>query len=160
MLTFATAVIRSRVGSALLAAAVAAAASGVYVSARASKAHEAELQNISSAHDLEMANINAAATTQQLANNKRYQEAQDAAKTREITLRNDAASSRAAADSMRITTARLRSKNAELSRDAIALRAATGYKLLEQCTDRYQSLAERADRHVNDVRTLTEAWPH
>ena len=27
------------------------------------------------------------------------------------------------------------------------------------CTARYGSLAEKADRHASDVRTLTEAWP-
>ena len=160
MLTIVTAAIRSRAGSALLAAAVAAAASGVYVSARASKAHEAELQKISSAHDLEMANINAAASAQQLENDARYQDAQNAAKTREISLRNDAASARAAADSMRITTARLRGENAELSREALALRASAGYVVLEQCTARYQRLAETADRHANDIRTLIDSWPH
>lgn len=38
-------------------------------------------------------------------------------------------------------------------------RAATLAELFGDCADRYRSMAEKADRHASDARTLSEGWP-
>lgn len=38
-------------------------------------------------------------------------------------------------------------------------RTGTLAELLGDCADRYRDVAEKADRHASDVRTLSEAWP-
>ena len=48
---------------------------------------------------------------------------------------------------------------AEESATAATQRADSLGKLLLSCGAAYQELAGRADSHVNDVRTLLEAWP-
>jgi len=45
------------------------------------------------------------------------------------------------------------------SREAVNQYAATATAVFEQCTARYQRLAEAADGHASDVQTLTEGWP-
>ena len=151
--------LKTRLGSSVATAVAAALLAGTFVHVRENRAHAADVKHLETSHALEMANINAAASQQQLENDARFQEAQNAAKYREITLRNDAAGARAAADGLRSTTARLRSEISELSATTAALRTAAAYTVLDSCTDRYQQLAETADRHVNDIKTLTEAWP-
>ena len=38
-------------------------------------------------------------------------------------------------------------------------RAAALSSIFDQCTGRYSDVAERADRHVNDIQTLNDSWP-
>lgn len=72
--------------------------------------------------------------------------------------RADADSARTELDGLRVATeTALRSASASL--DACIVGTATATKLLNQCGAEYQALGERADRHTNDIKTLTAAWP-
>lgn len=84
------------------------------------------------------------------------EEARNAAQKRETENRRAADAARAAAGSLRVTIDALR---ARLAATPGAQPAAAGLDLLARCADEYRSLAEIADRHANDARTLTEAWP-
>jgi hypothetical protein len=81
------------------------------------------------------------------------------AKKREDVLRASAATARAESVGLRSDAAGLRDQLANASRDAAIDRAAAIAGVLGQCGARYQVLAERCDRHVSDLRTLTDAWP-
>lgn len=41
----------------------------------------------------------------------------------------------------------------------VAVAADTAAELLGACVNEYRSVAESADRHADDARTLIEAWP-
>ncbi len=73
---------------------------------------------------------------------------------------------RAAADGARTERDRLRDDLAASQRDlpgappsACIERAAALSAVFEQCASRLESLAGKADRHVNDAVTLEQAWP-
>jgi chromosome segregation ATPase len=85
--------------------------------------------------------------------------AQNEAKKRENDLRAAAAGAQSESDSLRNDLNTLRQQLATASSDARAERASAIAAVLAQCSARYQMLAERCDRHVNDLRTMTEAWP-
>lgn len=85
--------------------------------------------------------------------------AQNDAKKREDALRAAAAGARAESDGLRNDAADLRGQLESLTREAAIDRASAIAGVLGQCSTRYQVLAERCDRHVNDLRTLTDAWP-
>lgn len=85
-------------------------------------------------------------------------DAQNQATQRLVLLRHDADIARSELDGMREQSAEsLRAASA--SHSACLERATTATKLLNSCAGEYQSLGERADRHVNDIKTLTESWP-
>ena len=86
-------------------------------------------------------------------------EAQNESNKREIELRANADSARSESDGLRNDLAAIRGKLATASRDAAVERATTIAVILQQCSERYEGLAEKADRHVNDIRTLIDAWP-
>lgn len=90
---------------------------------------------------------------------QKLQEAQDAARQRETTLRRDADAARTAVGGLRDDLAALRRRTASDSEAARALAAAAVDNVLLECADRYRGLAETADRHVSDLRTLIDAWP-
>jgi len=50
-------------------------------------------------------------------------------------------------------------RDADASHDASLAAAATANQLLNRCGAEYQELGAIADRHVSDIKTLTEAWP-
>ena len=81
------------------------------------------------------------------------------AKKREDVLRASAATARAESAGLRDDATGLRHQLDQLSRDATIERATAIGGVLAQCGERYQVLAERCDRHVSDLRTLTDAWP-
>lgn len=85
-------------------------------------------------------------------------EAQNAAARRDAGLRADAANARAGADSLR-DTARALVAEARTGHEACVVRATALSSVLSKCSVSYQELADRADRHVSDIITLTEAWP-
>lgn len=84
--------------------------------------------------------------------------AQSAAMARAVELRR-------VADGARAELGRLRNasdaavRTATSNADACVERATSAAELLNQCAAEYQSLGERADRHVSDIKTLTDAWP-
>jgi len=85
--------------------------------------------------------------------------AQDSASRRVVALRRDADSARRESDSLRdsIATA-MRAANA--SHDACLIRTHACGVVLDQCATAYQGLGERCDRHVSDIKLITESWPN
>ena len=84
--------------------------------------------------------------------------AQNESARRAVALRRDADTSRAAALSVSLAAGealrRALDSHASCTESATALTA-----VLQQCAERRRELAEIADRHVNDIQTLKEAWP-
>ena len=85
--------------------------------------------------------------------------AQNDAKKRETELRAAAAGAAAESDGLRGDIAHYRDTLASATDAARTERAAAVASVLGHCADRYQVLSERADRHVNDLRTMIDAWP-
>jgi hypothetical protein len=85
--------------------------------------------------------------------------AQNDAKAREIPLRLAAAAALSESDSLRDDLATLRMQLDSATHDAAVNRAVAIGDVLGQCAKEYQGLAERADRHANDLKTLIQAWP-
>lgn len=91
--------------------------------------------------------------------NRRLQEAEHAASDREQKLRADSAAAHAAARSLRDTVAALSTELSTAPAEACRATAAAALAVLSECSGRYRAVAEAADGHASDVRTLTEAWP-
>lgn len=70
-----------------------------------------------------------------------------------------AAGARAAADSLRSDLASVPARIESATREAVNQYATTVSGLLDQCSARYTGMAEKAQGHASDVRTLMEAWP-
>lgn len=84
--------------------------------------------------------------------------AQSDAATRLVQLRTDAANSLTELDGLRTQSAyALRSASTNL--DTCNKSATTCNQLFIDSAGKYQSLAEVCDRHVSDIKTLTQAWP-
>ena len=88
-----------------------------------------------------------------------YQEALNAARSREVVLRRDAAAARAESDGLREQSAETARRLAAAPPAAVLEYAHTTNELLDHCSRRHQELAAKADGHVSDVQTLTGAWP-
>lgn len=91
--------------------------------------------------------------------NQKLQEAENAATEREKKLRADYAAAHAAARGMRDTVAAVRGELPAATADSCRSTADAALAVLGECSDRYREVAEAADGHASDVRTLTEAWP-
>ena len=85
--------------------------------------------------------------------------AQNEAKKRETELRAAAAGAAAESHGLRDDIDRYRDTIASATDAARTERAAAVAAVLGECADRYQVLAGRADRHVNDLRMMIDAWP-
>jgi hypothetical protein len=88
----------------------------------------------------------------------RVVEAQRTAAVREAAIRADAASAARAVGGLRDALRAAERRGAESAAAANQRAAALG-ELLVQGAEAHRELAERCDRHVNDVRTLLDAWP-
>ena len=84
------------------------------------------------------------------------QEAIDASKKREAVLRADATGARTALDRLRNA---IRATDVPSGPGNAVRGPATSDQLLLECGTEAQRLAEAADQHASDVKTLTEAWP-
>lgn len=78
---------------------------------------------------------------------------------REQTIRTLAAASGGANLGLRDTLAAIRSGVPSATLEALGKSVTALSTVLTKCTGRYIDVAERADRHANDVKTLDEAWP-
>ncbi len=85
--------------------------------------------------------------------------AQNEAHQREEGLRAAADRARRESDGLRNDADSLRLQLEAGTRAAAIDRAVAVGAVLSQCGARYQVLAQRCDRHVNDLQTLIEAWP-
>ena len=99
------------------------------------------------------------ARAEERAINKTYQEALNAARTREALLRRDADRARTESDSLREQLSYAARLIADAPSAAVIEYAATVGGLFADCSRNYQGMAAAASGHANDVRTLTEAWP-
>ena len=91
--------------------------------------------------------------------NKTYQEALNAARTREDVLRRDARAARAESDSLRAQLSDAARRIADAPPATVAEYATAVGELLAVCSRERTLFAEKADGHASDVRTLIEAWP-
>lgn len=145
---------------ALLLALLTACAAGAwkaYTMGHAAGAAEVQSQLETLRHAVEMANTEAANKSAAL--QRKVTEAQNAARIRERDLEALAAGAGAESDGLRNDLARLRDQYAGATDSARAERAAAVAHVLGECSRAYSDLAKKADRHVNDIRTLIEASP-
>lgn len=89
---------------------------------------------------------------------ERVIEAVSDATVREIALRRESAGARAALVSLS-HAAEQALRDAATSHDACINRASVFNDVLQQSAERYRSLGETCDRHVNDLKMITSAWP-
>ncbi|ADU99461.1 hypothetical protein [Alicycliphilus denitrificans] len=90
---------------------------------------------------------------------KTYQEALNAARTRENALRRDRDAARAESDGLRDQLSDAARRIADAPPTAVAEYAAAVSELLAVCSRERTAFAAAADGHAADVRTLTAAWP-
>lgn len=107
----------------------------------------------------QLAQANADAAVKQASLMQQLQIAQDEYAKREKKLRADASAARNALYGLRDTTAAIRRDLPGYSLSAAVVAADTGAELLQQCAERYSTVAEAADRHAADAVMLRDAWP-
>jgi chromosome segregation ATPase len=90
---------------------------------------------------------------------KQLEDARNEAAKRETTIRRDANNARTAAGGLRNDLDELKRQLPSLAAEACHQRADTLANLLGRCESQYRGVAERADRHANDVQTLSDGWP-
>lgn len=88
-----------------------------------------------------------------------YEGALNDARKRETDLRRHVAAARTESDGLRDAIYAFRAKLPNASAATVAVAADTAAELFGACADEYRSVAESADRHAADLRTLVEAWP-
>lgn len=84
--------------------------------------------------------------------------AQNDAARRAAGLRRDADGARVALVSLHDAAATAM-REARSSHEACLVRADALGDVLARCGERHQTLAETCDRHVSDIKTLTDSWP-
>lgn len=99
------------------------------------------------------------ARAEERAINKTYQEALNAARTRETFLRRDIDAARAESDSLREQLSYAARLIADAPPAAVAEYATTVSKLLAVCSRERTFYAAKADGHATDVQTHRESWP-
>ena len=123
----------------------------------------AQIQGKWNLHKLEMADNAVKASEEYRAKerswNQQLQEANKNANEREIKIRNNLNATTADNKRLRDTINSISSRLSGDTADARLETANTGLELLGECADAYIGMAEAADRHANDARTLSEAWP-
>lgn len=139
----------------LIAAAVAAAAAWFFQDARM----DAAVAGVRLEQTNERLDAVSKARADERAVNKTYQEALNAARTREDVLRRDARAARAESDSLRAQLSDAARRIADAPPASVAEYAVTVGELLSVCSRERTFFAEKADGHASDVRTLIEAWP-
>lgn len=109
-------------------------------------------------HQQAVAEANAEARRMEQLRQSRADDAAAVARAREAGIRADADRARGAVGSLRdaLAAAELRASESIAAADQ---RAAALGRLLAEGAEAHRELAERCDRHVNDVRMLLESWP-
>lgn len=138
-----------------ISAALAAAGTWAFEDAR----HRAELGEIRLEQSTAVLQAQNQARAAEQSITRKYQEALNAAQTRQAQLRTDADSARAESDRLREQSADAARRLAAAPAPAVAEYATAATELLDQCQRSYQGLAAAADGHASDVRTLIDAWP-
>lgn len=99
-----------------------------------------------------------AANTKQQEITDGYIKALNDARSREADLRRDVAAASDAANSLRKQAADAARQLASHTPATVVIYATAASELLAECSAEYQRLAEKADGHAADVKTLIEAW--
>lgn len=86
-------------------------------------------------------------------------EAVSYANERDQTIRTVAAGGAAASVGLRDTLAGIRNSVPSATVETLRQSTATLATVLGDCQARYRELAEKADRHASDSKTLSDAWP-
>lgn len=81
------------------------------------------------------------------------------AQSREARLKKDVAVAQSAVGGLRNDLRAMQARLATSPNETCLSTAIAIGDLLSQCGEDYQSMAEIADRHASDVKTLIEAWP-
>ena len=81
------------------------------------------------------------------------------AESRAAANRRAAADATAAADGLRDELAKERARLATSTCESITKYATTLSTVFDQCQAEYRAVAEKADGHAADAKTLTDAWP-
>lgn len=89
----------------------------------------------------------------------RLNEATQNGAAREETIRNLVAASGNANLGLRDTLATIRSSVPGATVETLGKSVATLSTVFADCAGRYQAMAATADRHANDAKTLSDAWP-
>jgi hypothetical protein len=100
-----------------------------------------------------------AAAQQELKWAKEKDDAENEARKRLAQAETERAALAAATGRLRRDAATLRARLAGASATAHLDAGATTGELLATCAEEYRSMADQAQRHANDVRTLIAAWP-
>ncbi len=146
----------------LIAAAVAAAAAWFYQDARMDAAVadvRLEQSNAEVRAAGELVRSVKQARADERAITKTYQEALNAARIRENTLRRDVAAAGAQSDGLREQAAEAARRLAAAPPAAVLEYATALGDVFQDCRAAYAELVPKADGHAGDARTLREAWP-
>jgi hypothetical protein len=93
---------------------------------------------------------------------QKLEDARNDATKRQQEITRHAAAAGTASEQLRLALDTIRSTAHRLPGDpggAGDQRAGTLAELLGDCADRYRGVAQKADRHASDARTLIEGWP-
>ena len=118
-----------------------------------------QLTSLKASHAAAAEKAQTDARAAQLTVDTTYQEALNAARIREISLRRERDAARAESDGLREQSAAAARRLADAPHATVLDYATTAGELLADCSRGYQELAGQADGHAADVRALTEAWP-
>jgi hypothetical protein len=100
-----------------------------------------------------------AAAEKTAAMQKQLDEATKNAQAREQTIKTLATATTRASGGLHDTIAAISRSVPSATIDALRLSTTTLARVLNDCQNTYRGMAEIADRHASDTRTLTEAWP-
>ena len=138
-----------------VAAIVAAAAAWAFQDAR----YTAELAEQALTHKTAELDAVSRVRSDERAITKTYQEALNAARIRENTLRRDVAAAGAQSDGLREQAAEAARRLAAAPPAAVLEYATALGVVFQDCRAAYAELVPKADGHSSDVRTHREAWP-
>jgi len=118
-----------------------------------------QIDSLKVAHATDLAQAKEAALATERTNAAKYQGALNEARTREAALQRDVGRARAESDGLREQAADAARRIATAAPSAVAEYANTVTELFAECSRSYQGMAQAADGHSADARTLREAWP-
>ena len=110
-------------------------------------------------YTVKLAAAKADANAKEIAYEKRIQDARNAAVLRDQTIRSVAAAASSSSLSLRNTIASISRGVPAATIDALRQSTRTLGAVLDQCQDKYRSVAESADRANTDKQTLIDSWP-
>jgi hypothetical protein len=90
---------------------------------------------------------------------QQLKEALNGQSQRDEVIRKLSVAASGASSSLRDTLTAIRDGSASAAIDALRKTTVTLTTVFGECADRYRDMAEKADRHASDVKTLVEAWP-